>query len=84
MGDAFLDNRAVQVIGSEAERHLGESRSQHNPVRFDMPEIIEHQPGSGDHLETAPTARPTSTEPVSVRVISKRYKRLKTIISAGG
>ena len=36
--------KAVEVVRSEAERHLGRLFAEHDPVSFDVVEVVEHDP----------------------------------------
>ena len=51
MVDLFVDDRAVQVVGPERQGDLGRLEPEHDPVRFDVREIVEHQPADGHDLQ---------------------------------
>ena len=46
--DLLLDHGAVHVVGAEAQRHLRQLRRHHDPVRLDVGDVVEHQPGGRD------------------------------------
>src|SRR5512135_1548460 len=49
--NALLDNCAVKVVDAETKRYLGDFFAEHDPIGFDVVEIIEHQPGYGQRLQ---------------------------------
>src|SRR5580704_4362328 len=44
----FFDNRAVQIVRSEAQSDLRDARRKHDPIRLDVVEIIEKQARDGN------------------------------------
>ncbi len=51
MIDLFFHDGAVEIVGAEAQGDLGDARSEHDPVGFDVIEIIEQQARYGDVAE---------------------------------
>src|SRR5258708_10928764 len=47
----FLDHRAVNIVGPEAQRDLRYLRRHHLPVRLDVWKVIEHQAADGNLLD---------------------------------
>src|SRR6266511_525879 len=41
LGDLVLDNRAVQVVGAEVERELGDRQPVHHPEALDVRDVVE-------------------------------------------
>src|ERR1043166_2105198 len=44
LGDVVVDDRAVEIIDAPIERPLGQLGRLHDPERFDMRNVVEHQP----------------------------------------
>ena len=57
MRDLLLDDGALDVVGPEREANLGERRGDHDPVRLDVLDVVEHQARDGDHLEVVLAGR---------------------------
>ncbi len=54
--DDLMDDGAIEVIRTEGQRGLGDFLTQHDPIRFDVIEVVEHQPGDGDGLQILQSA----------------------------
>ena len=57
VGDLLLGHGAVDVVGAEREADLREPRRDHDPVRLDVREVVEHQPRHGDRLQVVEAGR---------------------------
>ncbi len=44
VGDALIDDGAVEVVGAEVERHLGDLFTEHDPVSLEVGNVVEEQP----------------------------------------
>ena len=42
--DVFLLDGTVDVIGTEAKGQLGNRQGEHDPVGFDVGEVVQHEP----------------------------------------
>ena len=47
--DDLVDHGPVEIVGSEPESDLRDLLTQHDPVRFDVVEVVEHDPRESDH-----------------------------------
>ena len=47
MVDLLMDDGAVDIIGAEAEGHLCCLDAEHDPIGFDVWEVVEHEPADG-------------------------------------
>src|SRR5688572_8519603 len=57
MDDAFFDDRSIEIVSAEPQRHLRQRRRQGHPVRLDMRKVIQHETRDGDRLEVIYTSR---------------------------
>ena len=55
--DLLMDDGAVDIIGAEAEGHLCCLDAEHDPIGFDVWEVIEHEPANGHRLQVHQAAR---------------------------
>ncbi len=51
MGNLFAPHRAIHIVSPEIQCHRGYLLGEHDPVGFDMRDVIQHQAGDGDHLQ---------------------------------
>ena len=54
---AAVGDGAVEVVRAEVEGGLGESLAEHDPVGFDVVEVVEHQARDGDGLKIVDARR---------------------------
>ena len=79
VADLLLDNSPVEVVDAKGKCNLGNFQAEHDPVRLDMPEIIEIDPADSQSLERIDTTDPSgSRHPRVIRLKSQRDKRLET------
>src|SRR5260370_37643550 len=62
MINLLFHNRAVEVVRPKTQRDLRDARREHDPVRLDMLEIVQHQPRHSDVTQIA-LARPLRNTP---------------------
>lgn len=43
VGNLLCDHRAIQIVGAIVEANLGEPFGDHDPVGFDMGNVVEHE-----------------------------------------
>jgi len=48
--DFLLDYRAIDVVGAEPQGYLRYRRSHHDPVGFDVLDVVQHQARHRDHF----------------------------------
>src|SRR5439155_10804708 len=76
MINLFLYHRTVKVVGTKAQLNLCDARREHDPIRFDVIEIIEQQPGYGDVAQIGVARGLWNVRERSiVRMKRQRYKR---------
>src|SRR6188768_1190537 len=49
--DLLAHDGALDVVGAEVERDGRERHPHHDPVGLDVRDVVEHQPGDGEHLQ---------------------------------
>src|SRR5262249_386250 len=55
--DLFVYDRSIEVIRAERKRDLGRLDSEHDPVRLDVREVIQHEAADGHDAQVHETAR---------------------------
>ena len=55
--DLLADDRALDVVRAEVERHLRERQPHHDPVGLDVRHVVEQEPRDGDHLQVVGAGR---------------------------
>src|SRR6185437_10249882 len=55
--DLFADHRALEIVHPEVERDLRDELRDHDPVRFDVREVVEEQPRDGEVAQVIMAAR---------------------------
>src|ERR1019366_4686798 len=66
----FLDDGAVNIVGSKAQRYLRNLRSHHLPVRLNMRKVIKHQPADRNLLDVGHAGG-------SKKMLQRRVRRMK-------
>ena len=54
--DQFVPHGAVQIVGPVGQRGLRRADAEHDPIGFDVIEIVEHQPADGHRLRKSISA----------------------------
>src|SRR5262249_47272006 len=76
--DLLVNDGAVEVVGPEAQRHLRRLDAEHDPVRLDVREVVEHQPADRHRLQVhQPTRLGNVRQPGVVGMERQRDERLK-------
>ena len=70
MVDLFFHHGAVDIVCAKSLRDLRDARRQHDPIRFDVIEVVEHQPRHRDVSQIEVAAR-------SRNVRQRRVVRMK-------
>ncbi len=79
--DQFVDDGSIEVVGPEGEGDLRDANPQHDPIRLDVGEVVEHQPADGD---VAQVSLATGLfDVVHLRVIGVEGERDEGLESAG-
>ena len=81
MVDLFVDNRAVKIVGPERQGDLGRLQPKHDPVGFDVWEIVEHQAADRHDLQVHQSGRLWDVG--HLRVIGVERQRDKGLEPAG-
>ena len=72
--DLLVDHRAVDVVGAEAQGDLGRLDAEHDPVRLDVREVVEHQPADRHRLQVHHARRLGDVRPCRDVVGMKRQR----------
>src|SRR5271166_570185 len=71
MVNLLLDDRAVDIVGSEAKGDLRDLRRHHLPVGLDVRKVIEHQTADGDLLDVEHSGS-------RKQMLQRRVRRMKS------
>ena len=66
--DLLAHERALDVVGAEVERDLGDRHRQRDPVGLDVRDVVEHQPRDGEHLQVGGAGLEGEAAPLEDRV----------------
>src|SRR6478609_2642001 len=73
--DLLPHDRALDVVGAEVERDLGEREAHHDPVRLHVRDVVEQQPRDGEHLQVVSARREPEAAPLEDGVLGVEGER---------
>lgn len=58
----LFDDRPVEIVSAEGQGHLREFGREHDPIGFDVPEVVEQDAGDGERFQIIHAGRPLAMQ----------------------